>query len=136
MKKSSRQKILVSAIALHGKFFRWAAVSAEYKPLMLISISLLNTHLTRTQLALEKNVQRVRHYLRAIPYIVLLNYNFIFTRIYMRGTTMCPFHVELFHMWLFHTWLFHMWLFHTWYYTHGSLAISYIHECLFCAFNN
>ena len=39
IKKSSRRTILVRAIALHGKFFRWAAVSTEYDPSMQISKS-------------------------------------------------------------------------------------------------
>ena len=62
MKKSSRWTILVRAIALHGESFHWAAVSTEYKPLML------NMHSTRIRLAPE-NVEQVLRYLRAVPYV-------------------------------------------------------------------
>ena len=82
MKKPSRWTILVHAIALHGESFRWATVYTEYKLLMQISKStryaldsyptrtqlVPDTHSTRTRLALE-NVEWVRHYLRAVPYI-------------------------------------------------------------------
>ena len=39
MKKPLRRAVLNHAIALHGKSFRWVAVSTEYKPLMQISKS-------------------------------------------------------------------------------------------------
>ena len=74
---------MVHTIALHGESFRWAAVFTEYELLMQISKStrhaldsyltrtqlVPDTHSTRTQLALE-NVERVRRYLRAVPYIL------------------------------------------------------------------
>ena len=82
MKKQSRRTILVHAFALHGESFRWAAVFTEYELLMQISKStrhaldsypthtqlVPDTHSTRTRLALE-NVERVRRYLRAVPYV-------------------------------------------------------------------
>ena len=82
MKKPSRRTILVHAIALHGESFCWAAVFTEYKLLMQISKStrhaldsyptrtqlVPDTHSNRTRLALE-NVEQVRSYLRAVPYI-------------------------------------------------------------------
>ena len=74
--------MLVHAIALHGESFHWAAVFTEYELLMQISKStrhaldlyptrtqlVPDTHLTHTRLALE-NVERVRRYLRAVPYM-------------------------------------------------------------------
>ena len=85
MKKPSRRTILVHAIALYGESFRWATVFTEYELLMQISKSTrhaLESYATRTQLvpdthsictrlALE-NVERVRRYLRAVPYITQL----------------------------------------------------------------
>ena len=82
MKKPSRRTILVHAIALHGESFRWAAVFTKYELLMQISKStrqaldsyptrtqlVPDTHSSRTRLAL-KNIERVQHYLRAVPYI-------------------------------------------------------------------
>ena len=84
MKKPSRHTILVHAIALHGESFHWAAVFTEYELLMQISKStrhaldsyptrtqlVPDTHSTHTRLALE-NVERVRRYLRAVPYLIL-----------------------------------------------------------------
>ena len=80
MKKPSRRTILVHAIGLHGKSFRWATVFTEYELLMQISKStrhaldsyptrtrlVPDTHSIRTRLTLE-NVERVRRYLRAVP---------------------------------------------------------------------
>ena len=85
MKKPSRRTILVHAIVLHGKSFRWAAVFTEYELLMQISKStrhaldsyptrtrlVPDTHSTYTRLALE-NVERVRCYLRVVPYMATL----------------------------------------------------------------
>ena len=87
MKKPSRRTILVHAIGLHGESFRWAAVFTEYELLMQISKStrhaldlyptctglVPNTHSIRTRLALE-NVERVRRYLRAVPYVCICMY--------------------------------------------------------------
>ena len=48
MKKSLRQIIFVYTFALHGITFRWASVSTEYEPFMMVS-KLTPEYLTHTQ---------------------------------------------------------------------------------------
>ena len=76
MKKSSRQTILVRAIALHGESFRWTSVSTEYELLMWISKSTqhtLDSHLkmlSKCDVTLELYRTLLRQKCFAKPYYI------------------------------------------------------------------